>query len=236
MSGGLQKLRLKAKKVRHGVTFKDEESEKKDSEETSEVAIKKRPSHGLFYLIKELFKFFGNLLLNSRFSIDELINIARPVIYLYSILRFGRRSFKPLKISLVMDLVQILFSCLRMWRSNREKRKLEEQDVNAALNRPKNQPLLYQASVAVQSPEIEVSTSNRIPDKRLHFLLRNIEVQEITRRCYLTLMKYLVRDPIFSIYTKPLIVSLLRKVRIPNVAIAYLFAYINYYRYYTYIS
>ena len=79
-------------------------------------------------LLKDLLKFFGNLLLNSKFSIDELINIARPVVYLYCILRCGRRSFRPLKISLVMDLVQIFFSCLRLWRSNREKRKLEEQE------------------------------------------------------------------------------------------------------------
>lgn len=70
----------------------------------------------------------------------------------------------------------------------------------------------------------------------MHFLLRNIEVAEITRRCYMTLLKYLVRDPIFSVYTKPFIVAALRKVRIPSTVIAYLFAYINYYRYYTYIS
>ena len=89
---------------------------------------KKKPSRGIFFLIKELFKLFGNLLLNSRFCIDELINIARPVIYLYSILRFGRRSFKPLKISLTLDIVQIFFSCLRLLRSNREKKKLSELD------------------------------------------------------------------------------------------------------------
>ena len=70
----------------------------------------------------------------------------------------------------------------------------------------------------------------------MHFVLRNIEVQEITRRCYSALLKYLVRDPIFSVYTKPLIVAVLRKVRVPATVIAYLFAYINYYRYYTYIS
>ena len=69
-------------------------------------------------------KFFGNILMNSKFCIDELINIARPVIYLWAILRFGRKSFRPLKISFVLDLVQIVFSCLRLWRSNREKRKL----------------------------------------------------------------------------------------------------------------
>jgi len=64
--------------------------------------------------------------LNSRFSIDEVINIARPVIYVYSILRLGRKSFRPLKISLILDLTQIFFSLLRLWRSNREKKKLEK--------------------------------------------------------------------------------------------------------------
>ena len=86
-------------------------------------------------------------------------------------------------------------------------------------------------------PEIEVSaTQHKIADSKVHFLLRNIEVQEITRRCYLTLVKYLVRDPIFTLYTKPVIVAILRKLRIPHTLIAYIFAYINYYRYFYYIS
>ena len=70
----------------------------------------------------------------------------------------------------------------------------------------------------------------------MHFLLRNVEVQEITRRCYLALLKYLVRDPIFTVYTRPLIEKVLHKVWVPHTVIAYLFAYVNYYRYYTYIS
>ena len=70
-----------------------------------EEVVEKRPSRGIFQLFKDLLKFFGNLLLNSKFSIDELINIARPVIYLYSILRYGRRSFRPLKISLMLDIL-----------------------------------------------------------------------------------------------------------------------------------
>ena len=44
------------------------------------------------------------MLLNSKFSIDELINIVRPVLYVYCVMRFGRRSFKPIKISLVLDI------------------------------------------------------------------------------------------------------------------------------------
>ena len=70
----------------------------------------------------------------------------------------------------------------------------------------------------------------------MHFLLRNIEVKEITRRIYSRMFKYLIRDPIFQVYTKPFIVAVLRKLRVPETIIAYLFAYINYYRYYTYIS
>ena len=84
------------------------------------------------------------MLLNSRFSIDELINIARPVIYVYAVLRHGRRSYKPLKISLFLDLVQIFFSILRLWRSNREKHLLEQQDAaKSTHSRPKNVPLLH---------------------------------------------------------------------------------------------
>lgn len=45
------------------------------------------------------------MLLNSKFSIDELINIVRPVIYVYAILKFGRRSFRPIKISLALDVI-----------------------------------------------------------------------------------------------------------------------------------
>ena len=84
--------------------------------------MKKR---GFFAFVKELFKLVGNMLLNSKFSIDELINIVRPVIYLYAILRFGRRSFKPIKISLALDIVQVIFSLLRLWRSHKERAKID---------------------------------------------------------------------------------------------------------------
>ena len=132
LSSGLQRLRQKNQRNKQSVTFEDDgdnygQSKRKNGREKGEKGTKnQKPSRGLFQLFKDLLKFIGNLLLNSKFSIDELINIARPLIYLYSILRFGRRSFKPLKISLLLDIVQILFSCLRLWRSNREKRKLEE--------------------------------------------------------------------------------------------------------------
>ena len=52
----------------------------------------------------------------------------------------------------------------------------------------------------------------------------------------MALLKYLIRDPVFTNYTRPIITKVLTKVRIPHFAIAYLFACINYCRYYTYIS
>ena len=70
-------------------------------------------------------------------------------------------------------------------------------------------------------------------ENKMHFLLRNVEVQELTRRCYLALIKYIIREPIWSVWTKPLIERALW--RIPTVT-TYLLAFINYGRYYTYIS
>ena len=233
LSTGLHKLRSRVQQKRNAlsVTFVDEN----DTNSKQEL-VESKPRRGLFQILKDLMKFVGNLLLNSRFCIDELLNIARPVVYVYSVLKFGRKSFRPLKISLLLDLTQIFFSVLRLWRSNREKRRLDELDRQSAHSRPKNQPLLHMATYAAQNAEIEVTLSNQVEDSKLHFLLRNIEVGEITRRCYTTLLKYLVRDPIFSVYTKPIVVAILRKVRVPQTVIAYLFAYVNYYRYFTYIS
>ena len=70
-------------------------------------------------------------------------------------------------------------------------------------------------------------------ESKMHFLLRNVEVKELTRRCYLALIKYIVREPIWSVWTKPLIERALW--RIPTLT-AYLLALINYWRYYTYVS
>jgi len=54
----------------------------------------------------------------SRYSLDEIIAIVRPVIYVYSVMRLGRKSFAPLKISLVLDVVQIVIGVTRLNRSS----------------------------------------------------------------------------------------------------------------------
>lgn len=119
ISSGLQHLKKNAIKAKVKEMKQIEEAKAPEEKARGE---KKR---GFFAFVKELFKLVGNMLLNSKFSIDELINIVRPVIYLYAILRFGRRSFKPIKISLALDIIQVIFSLLRLWRSHKERKKMD---------------------------------------------------------------------------------------------------------------
>lgn len=183
LSLGLHRLRQRSAR-KQNVQFSDEKVDRKQTTEAEALAQAApdgaaeggRPKRrGLFGLLKDLLRFFGNLLLNSRFSIDELISIARPVIYMYAVLRLGRRSYRPLKISLLLDVVQITFSVLRLWRSNREKKKVEAAD-QTQHTRPKHTPLLHRAQFAQTAPEIELSASSKLSQSKLHFLLRNVEV------------------------------------------------------------
>lgn len=79
----------------------------------------KKEAGGLWGTIKAAFRWICSLLLNKRFCIDELLNIARPVVYVYCVLKFGRRSYTPIKVSLLFDVFQLLFSAVRLWRSSK---------------------------------------------------------------------------------------------------------------------
>jgi Peroxisomal membrane protein (Pex16) len=46
-----------------------------------------------------------NYSVGSKFCIDEIITIVRPVVYLIAIMKFGRESYLPIKISFVLDIV-----------------------------------------------------------------------------------------------------------------------------------
>jgi hypothetical protein len=75
---------------------------------------------GLWNTIKAALRGIVSLLLNKSFCFDELLSIARPVIYVYSVLQFGRRSYKPIKVSLLLDVCQLVLSAIRLWRSSHE--------------------------------------------------------------------------------------------------------------------
>lgn len=67
-------------------------------------------------------------------------------------------------------------------------------------------------------------------------ILSPTEKNEIVKRIRMSLLKYLVRDPIFNQFLKPTIEKYTAMVRIPSYLVTYLLAYINYFRFYSYIA
>lgn len=63
-----------------------------------------------------------------------------------------------------------------------------------------------------------------------------MEKNEIIKRIRVSILKYFVRDPIFEGFFKPIIEKFGAKLRIPQALITYLLAYINYFRFYSYIA
>ena len=63
-----------------------------------------------------------------------------------------------------------------------------------------------------------------------------VEKNEIKKRIQNSLLKYLVRDPIFTQYFRSYLERICAMVRIPQAIVQYVLAYINYYRFYSYIA
>ena len=125
----------------------------------------------------------------SRFSPDEMIAILRPVVYMWSLIRSGVNSYKPIIISLLLDLAQLIIGIIRLRRSGEEGKSLSV-----------------------------------------------VEKNEITQRIRTSFLKYLIREPIFSRMVKPGLEKLCGKLWIPSAFVGYFIAYINYYRYYSFIA
>ena len=66
--------------------------------------------------------------------------------------------------------------------------------------------------------------------------LRTIERRDLTRRNIISLLKYLLRDPIFDNFTLKIIKKVFVFCRIPNFLFGILLSILNYQRYYTYIA
>jgi len=66
--------------------------------------------------------------------------------------------------------------------------------------------------------------------------LRTIERRDLTRRNYMSLLKYLIRDPIFDQFTLKVLQRIFAFFRIPQVLYGIVLSILNYYRYYTYIA
>jgi len=66
--------------------------------------------------------------------------------------------------------------------------------------------------------------------------MKHFEVAEMMRRIGWQYVKYLIRDPIFTRFTEPMLKKVLTKLWIPQIIICYQLAYVNYFRYYTFIA
>lgn len=66
--------------------------------------------------------------------------------------------------------------------------------------------------------------------------LRHIERRDLTKRNTMSLMKYLIRDPIFENYTLVVLKKLCMILRVPKAIFGIILSILNYYRYYTYIA
>ena len=65
-------------------------------------------------ILKSVYSFF----FESKYHLDDLLHILRPFVYVFSVLKHGQQSYKPIKISFMMDLVASLVSLLRLVKAS----------------------------------------------------------------------------------------------------------------------
>ena len=121
-----------------------------------------------------------SILLNS-----DILHIIRPVVYVFLVMKHGKKSWIPIKISFAMDIIIIFLVFLKL--------------------------------IGAQK-------------------LRSIERRDLTRRNITSLLKYLIRDPIFENFTLKVLLKIFSITRIPEALFGILLSILNYYRYYTYIA
>ena len=96
-------------------------------------------------LLARLLKNFFKIVFNS-----DILHIIRPVVYIYLVWKYGKKSWVPIQVSLFMDLLVIFLVFLKLIGATK---------------------------------------------------LRTIERRDLTRRNGISLLKYLLRDPIFENFT-----------------------------------
>lgn len=52
-----------------------------------------------------IFKLIANVCVGSRYALDEVIAIVRPVVYVWAVMKYGRKSYTPIKLSAVLDIL-----------------------------------------------------------------------------------------------------------------------------------
>ena len=124
--------------------------------------------------------FLSRVLFNS-----DILHIVRPFIYVFLVMKYGKKSWTPIKVSFAMDVSIIFLVFLKLIGATK---------------------------------------------------LRTIERRDLTWRNSMSLLKYLLRDPIFETFTLPLLQKIFKVLRLPDTLFGLLLSVLNYYRYYIYIA
>ena len=66
--------------------------------------------------------------------------------------------------------------------------------------------------------------------------LRTIERRDLNRKNLMSLLKYLLRDPLFETFTLKVLRKMFEVMRIPKFLYGIVLSILNYYRYYIYIA
>lgn len=84
------------------------------SDSNSRRSIVTRVLQYVVGLIKRFLNKIWGFLFNHRYHLDDIIMIIRPFIYVYSVMKYGRKSYTPIKISLALDIISILVTLSRL--------------------------------------------------------------------------------------------------------------------------
>ena len=64
--------------------------------------------------LRLFFKHIFGFIFSHRYHLDDIINIFRPFIYVYLVMKHGRKSYTPIRISFILDVISILITFSRL--------------------------------------------------------------------------------------------------------------------------
>jgi len=56
-----------------------------------------------------------------KYHIDDVLQILRPPLYIYAVMKCGRKSYFPIKVCMIMDIVSIAVSFYRLSKGSNKK-------------------------------------------------------------------------------------------------------------------
>jgi len=94
------------------------EEEKADSDSTTNNIIE---------FVQKIIKIIWDAVHFERMHFDDLLNIVRPFLYVFVVNKWGRKSYFPIKVALLVDLAAAVITFVRLNKGDRLKKVEREQ-------------------------------------------------------------------------------------------------------------